>query len=95
MCDPWAGGSFSRADINENGGGVDVYSNGADEGTGESCGGGDHYQCVELVNRLYQAKGWISEHRGPEAAAQASALRSMRGSLQPSAHSSVWAGMRV
>ena len=43
-----------------NGGGVDVYSNGPDEGTGESCGGGDHYQCVELVNRLYQAKGWIS-----------------------------------
>jgi hypothetical protein len=43
-----------------NGGGVDVYSNGSDEGTGASCAGGDHYQCVELINRLYQMKGWIS-----------------------------------
>jgi len=44
------------------GGGVNVYSNGADEGTGVSCGGGINYQCVELVNRLYKTKGWISSY---------------------------------
>ena len=43
-----------------NGGGVDVKSNGAYEGLGTSCDGGSHFQCVELVNRLYAAKGWIS-----------------------------------
>lgn len=52
------------------GGGVDVMSNGADEGTGTSCGGtmsvggvvsGSEWQCVELVNRLYLTKGWISK----------------------------------
>ena len=51
------------------GGGVDVHSNGSDEGTGVSCGGnnyvngvfsGTQWQCVELVNRLYLSKGWIS-----------------------------------
>ena len=53
------------------GGGVNVYSNGSDEGTGTSCGGtstvngitaGSEWQCVELVNRLYLTKGWISSH---------------------------------
>jgi hypothetical protein len=51
------------------GGGVDVKSNGSHEGTGASCGGtntvngvtsGSEWQCVELVNRLYLTKGWIS-----------------------------------
>jgi hypothetical protein len=50
------------------GGGVNVMSNGADEGTGASCGGtsyvngvvaGSEWQCVELINRLYLTKGWI------------------------------------
>lgn len=54
----WLGGS-----------GVDVKSNGVDEGSGASCGGtsvvngvvaGSEWQCVELVNRLYLSKGWIS-----------------------------------
>jgi hypothetical protein len=55
----WLGGS-----------GVNVYSNGAFEGSGNSCGGnyvngvlsGAKWQCVELVNRLYLSKGWISSH---------------------------------
>ncbi len=51
------------------GNGVNVYSNGGDEGTGVSCGGtstvngvtaGSEWQCVELVNRLYLTRGWIS-----------------------------------
>ena len=51
------------------GGGVDVKSNGANEGTGTSCSGtnkvngvtsGSEWQCVELVNRLYLTKGWIN-----------------------------------
>jgi hypothetical protein len=45
-----------------NGAGVDVLSNGADEGTGSSCAGGIDYQCIELVNRLYSSKGWISSY---------------------------------
>ena len=49
--------------------GVDVMSNGAEEGTGVSCGGtdsvngittGSEWQCAELVNRLYVVKGWIT-----------------------------------
>jgi hypothetical protein len=53
------------------GSGVDVMSNGSDEGSGTSCGGsaqnsangittGSKWQCTELVNRLYATKGWIS-----------------------------------
>jgi hypothetical protein len=49
----WLGGS-----------GVNVYSNGANTGTGSSCAGtgtyGYQYQCVELINRLFLSKGWIS-----------------------------------
>ena len=50
------------------GGGVDVFSNGANAGTGTSCGGvfrvghivsGEEWQCVELVDRLYIERGWI------------------------------------
>jgi len=50
------------------GNGVDVLSNGADAGTGSSCGGvfrvgkivtGEEWQCVELVDRLYVERGWI------------------------------------
>ncbi len=51
--------------------GVDVKSNGADQGTGTSCGGsavnsvngvktGYEWQCTELVNRLYVTRGWIA-----------------------------------
>jgi len=49
--------------------GVDVFSNGPDAGTGSSCGGisyvngvvsGEEWQCVELVDRLYLTRGWIS-----------------------------------
>jgi hypothetical protein len=51
--------------------GVDVKSNGPDQGSGTSCGGkkkntvngipsGLEWQCVELVNRLYLTRGWIS-----------------------------------
>jgi hypothetical protein len=48
--------------------GVAVKSNGADQGSGTSCGGtntvdgvktGSEWQCVELVNRLYVTRGWI------------------------------------
>jgi hypothetical protein len=48
--------------------GVNVMSNGPDQGTGTSCGGtntvdgirtGTEWQCVELVNRLYVTRGWI------------------------------------
>jgi CHAP domain len=49
--------------------GVDVKSNGVDQGTGKQCsralstvGGviaGQRWQCVELVNRLYLTRGWI------------------------------------
>jgi hypothetical protein len=35
------------------GNGVNVYSNGASDGSGQ-------YQCTDLVVRLYQAEGWIS-----------------------------------
>jgi CHAP domain len=52
------------------GGGVDVRSNGIDQGTPRECsrtlsivGGvaaGERWQCVELVNRLYLTRGWIS-----------------------------------
>jgi hypothetical protein len=53
------------------GGGVDVYSNGSDEGTGTDCvhpvttsavngePTGEEWQCVELINRLYLTRGWI------------------------------------
>ncbi|MGH9131744.1 MAG: hypothetical protein ACRDWV_08770 [Acidimicrobiales bacterium] len=51
--------------------GVAVMSNGEREGTGSDCEGGNSYvkgvmagekwQCVELVNRLYLTKGWISQ----------------------------------
>jgi putative Ig domain-containing protein len=50
------------------GAGVDVESNGPDQGTGTSCGGtntvngivsGFEWQCVELINRLYITRGWI------------------------------------
>jgi hypothetical protein len=56
------------------GNGVNVYSNaqgGASYGD-DNCGGGDDYvngadaggewQCVELVNRLYLTRGWITSH---------------------------------
>ena len=48
--------------------GVDVKSNGPDQGTGTSCGGtntvngiktGSEWQCVERANRLYVTRGWI------------------------------------
>jgi hypothetical protein len=56
------------------GGGVDVYSNGTYQGTGTDCPDpghvvdnhykhivtGEEWQCVELINRLYLTKGWIS-----------------------------------
>lgn len=51
------------------GAGVDVKSNGIDQGTPKECskslsavGGvtaGEKWQCVELVNRLYLTRGWI------------------------------------
>jgi hypothetical protein len=53
------------------GNGVDVKINGGDEGSGVSCGGtsavngvttGNEWQCVELVNRLYLTRGWITSH---------------------------------
>jgi len=62
----WLGGS-----------GVDVYSNGADENTGYDCvtgtpddpqnyvgsvNTGYMWQCVEMVNRLFATKGWITSH---------------------------------
>jgi len=50
------------------GAGVDVHSNGVDQGTGASCAGlsaanarvqdGYGWQCVELASRLYTVKGW-------------------------------------
>jgi hypothetical protein len=61
------------------GAGVDVHSNGSDQGTGDSCSGlryldpraqyGDGWQCVELVSRLYHLKGWgeIRVDGGPDA----------------------------
>ena len=52
------------------GGGVDVRSNGSDEGSDQDCASGtstvngnvagEEWQCVELVNRLFLTKGWIS-----------------------------------
>jgi len=49
--------------------GVDVLSNGADQGTARQCSrapsvvgavvAGERWQCVELVNRLYLTRGWI------------------------------------
>jgi hypothetical protein len=48
--------------------GVDVKSNGPDQGWGTSCGGtntvngiktGSEWQCTESVNRLYVTRGWI------------------------------------
>lgn len=48
------------------GGGVDVYSNGnsATNSSGNNYSGstllGEKWQCVEMVNRLYFTKGWIS-----------------------------------
>jgi CHAP domain len=51
------------------GGGVDVRSNGVDQGTSKECSksvsmvegvtAGERWQCVELVNRLYLTRGWI------------------------------------
>jgi hypothetical protein len=50
--------------------GVDVKSNGPNQGTGESCATGTNtvgdtpsgamWQCVELVNRLWLTRGWVS-----------------------------------
>lgn len=50
--------------------GVDVMSNGRYQGTGKRCdqslshvgavSAGEKWQCVELVNRLYLTRGWIS-----------------------------------
>ncbi len=52
------------------GNGVDVRSNGVDQGTAKECSkslstvrgiaAGERWQCVELVNRLYLTRGWIS-----------------------------------
>ena len=52
-----------------NGAGVDVMSNGIDQGTPKTCSralstvgpvvAGERWQCVELVNRLYLTRGWI------------------------------------
>jgi hypothetical protein len=51
--------------------GVDIYSNGALQGQGTSCGGlnyvngtqtGYEWQCVELIDRLYLTRGWISSY---------------------------------
>ncbi len=52
------------------GNGVDVKSNGSDEGTGSDCSGslsyvngvqaGEEWQCPELINRLYLTRGWIT-----------------------------------
>jgi Tol biopolymer transport system component len=54
------------------GGGVDVHSNGGEQGTGVNCGSdstsnpdvqdGNAWQCVELVARLYHVKGWGDVH---------------------------------
>jgi hypothetical protein len=47
------------------GAGVDVISNGSDEGTGTSCTTngtyGPRYQSTELVNRLYRTKLWTTK----------------------------------
>jgi hypothetical protein len=61
------------------GNGVHVRSNGADEGSDYSCAGGFTYvhgvvagykwQCVELVNRLYLARGWTHTTWGGDAGA--------------------------
>jgi hypothetical protein len=49
--------------------GVDIKSNGSDQGSGTSCGGlnsvngvhtGYEWVCVELVNRLYLTRGWTN-----------------------------------
>jgi hypothetical protein len=50
--------------------GVDVKSNGADEGLGSDCSSalsyvnghlaGEEWQCVEMINRLYLTRGWIT-----------------------------------
>jgi len=50
--------------------GVAVRSNGADEGLGADCASGtskvkgvtagEEWQCVEMINRLYLSRGWIS-----------------------------------
>ena len=59
------------------GGGVPIYSNGQDEGSGARCGGtnyvttqyvthvktGREWQCTELVNRLYLTRGWTRSFR--------------------------------
>ena len=49
----WLGGS-----------GVDVRSNGVNQGTAVSCGGGTSWQCVELAARLYAARGWGTVRAG-------------------------------
>jgi len=69
MAPPGACGHVQLAGSARLGGhGVDVKSNGPDQGSGTSCGGmnkvdgittGPEWQCVELVNRLYVTKGWI------------------------------------
>jgi CHAP domain len=69
--DPGAcGGVLLAATSWLGGGGVDVMSNGADQGTGKQCSkalsmvgsvaAGERWQCVELVNRLYLTRGWIA-----------------------------------
>jgi hypothetical protein len=69
--DPGACGSVLLAGTSWlGGGGVDVLSNGVDQGTGKECSkalsrvgsvnAGEQWQCVELVNRLYLTRGWIA-----------------------------------
>jgi len=69
--DPGACGSVLLAATSWlGGGGVDVMSNGADQGTAKECSNalsrvgsvtaGERWQCVELVNRLYLTRGWIA-----------------------------------
>lgn len=68
---PGACGSILLAGTSWLGGtGVDVKSNGIDQGTGKQCSpalskvgavtAGERWQCVELVNRLYLTRGWIT-----------------------------------
>ena len=57
--------------------GVDVKSNGVDEGLGSDCStahssvnkvpAGEEWQCPELVNRLYLTQGWIHATWGGDA----------------------------
>jgi CHAP domain len=71
-CDPAGTVELSGADW-LGGNGVNVYSNGASVGddagnnyvtnaNGISVLSGEEWQCVELVNRLYLTRGWITGH---------------------------------